>query len=89
MFTTKGQFFSNKREYFSNKQGLSLDKGFHYVSNKNKPNETQGRLKGDEYVFMCVSTKYVENLLKKLDLRLLEHKETAVRRQDLYVVEKS
>ena len=82
LFTTKG-------EYFSNKQGFSLNKGFHYINNKKKPNETEGRLKGDEYAFMCVSTKYVENLLKKIGLRLLEYKETAVRRQDLYVVEKN
>lgn len=71
--------FSVKGEYLSNLEGFLLDAGYHYEIYP-VPDETHGRLSGNEYAVMCVNQTYVENICKKLGLRILENKEVSMRK---------
>jgi len=82
LFTTHGKYHSDLNK-------LSLKDGFHYGSLSKQPNHTGGRLSGDEYSFMCVTKEFVEKILDKIGLKLLDHIQDTVKfkRQELYVVE--
>ena len=82
LFTTHGKYHSDLNK-------LSLTDGFHYGSLGNRPNHTDGRLSGEEYSFMCVTKEFVEKMLEKTGLRLLDHIQDVSKfsGQELYVVE--
>jgi len=82
LFTTHGKYHSDLNK-------LSLKDGFHYGSLGKNPNHTGGRLSGDEYSFMCVTKEFVEKILDKIGLKLLDHVQdiTKFSGQELYVVE--
>lgn len=82
LFTTHGKYHSDLNK-------LSLKDGFHYGSLSKQPNHTGGRLSGDEYSFMCVTKEFVEKILDKIGLKLLDYVQdiTKFSGQELYVVE--
>jgi len=75
--------FTVKGERIANELGLSLKNDYYYGGKKN---HTDGRLSPKEYSLMCVSQVFVEKMLSKVGLRLLEYVKNG-KRQDLYVVE--
>ena len=79
LFTTKGEFNAKR-------SNVTLEDGFKFVV-KDIPNETKGRLSGDEYGIMYVAPKYVEKILKSVGMKILEHKPHSMTAQDLYIAE--
>ena len=85
LFTTKGENCPERTSL-----SVSLEDGFHFGRPEHlRPNETDGRLPGHDYSLMIVSKAFVEEILEEVGLRIVEHLETAIRFQDLYVVERS
>lgn len=83
LFTTHG-------DWYKNKFNLKLHDGYRYgtpTEKKEPPNAN--KLSEDEYRFMVVSDSFVQDVLKRYGLRVIERTpEGHVGRQDLYVVEK-
>ncbi|HUS48988.1 MAG TPA: class I SAM-dependent methyltransferase [Candidatus Paceibacterota bacterium] len=83
LFTTKGDFHIKRL-------GLSLENGYHYGSLGKNPNHTEGRLSEKDYSMMIVNKFFVENMLDKVGLELLEHIQDPEKlsSQEMYVVRK-
>jgi len=75
--------FSVKGERFAKEKRLSLQDGYWFSGKKN---ETNNRLPTEQYGLTSVSQSFVETILNKVGLRLVEFVEHNIR-QDLYVVE--
>ncbi len=83
LFTTKGDLHIKKF-------GLSMKDGYHFGSIWKVPNETDGRLSGKNYSLMVVTRFFVEKILDKVGLELLEHiqEPEKISGQEMYVVRK-
>jgi len=80
LMTTKGH-------YFIKQQNLAIkEEGYFYRESSDSGDTTGGRLKKDEYGFMCVKPYYIRHVCKKAGLSVLKHIPQAIGKQDLYII---
>jgi len=82
LFTTHG-------DWYKNKFNLKLHDGYRFgTPTEQKAEPNANKLPNDEYGFMVVSDSFVQDILKRSGLRVIERiPQGHVGRQDLYVVE--
>jgi len=80
--------FTAKGEYIAKRKKISLKKGFHYISTQDL-NETGGRLDPEKYSLIIVTPSFVEKILDKIGMRIIEHFQISekISLQELYVIE--
>jgi len=82
LFTTHGPSVAARHQ-------VSLESGYHFGSIGPKPNHTDGRLPGEIYGFMAVTSDYVKNVLTTTKFNFLGYEKDYIGEQDLYICDRN